>query len=226
MPIAFIEPVEPATVGESAYNQIRDDILSGALAPSQRLRLDRLKQDYGVSVSTLREILSRLSAEHLVIAEGQRGFHVAQISVVDLKEIAALRLLLECEAIEQSFAAGDIDWEGRVVAAHHKLALIEKQLVAGDKGQPGAWKRYDWEFHQALVSACGSSVLRDAYAAIYDRYLRYLLIAFTFRGEVAANEHDVLLDCALKRDSATARAVLAKHIKGCVDFAILTRAIS
>jgi DNA-binding GntR family transcriptional regulator len=226
MPAAFTDLDETATIGESAYKQIRDDILSGALRPAQRLRLERLKQDYGASVSTLREILSRLAAERLVVAEGQRGFHVAPISASDLKEIAALRLLLECEAVAQSFAAGDIEWEGRVVSAHHKLAHMERRLVAGDTDPPGAWKRYDWEFHQALVSACGSAVLRDAYAAIYDRYLRYLLIAFAFRGEVAANEHDMLLDCALKRDAATARAVLARHINGCVDYALATGAIA
>lgn len=226
MPAVFVEPSEPVSVGESAYKQIRDDILSGALAPGQRLRLDPMRQDYGASVSTLREILSRLAAERLVVAEGQRGFQVAPISLTDLKEIAALRLLLECDAIEQSFAAGDLDWEGRVVSAHHKLAQMERQLVAGDKGQPNSWKRYDWEFHQALVSACPSTVLRDTYAAVYDRYLRYLLVAFAFRGEVAADEHDALLDCALRRDARAARALLVKHIGGCIDYAIATGAIS
>jgi DNA-binding GntR family transcriptional regulator len=79
------------------------------------LRLDRLKQTYAASVSTLREILNRLSAEGLVLAEAQRGFQVMPISVAELKDIAALRLLLEKHAIAQSFRAGDLEWEGAVL---------------------------------------------------------------------------------------------------------------
>ena len=70
-------------------------------------------------------ILNRLTSEGLVLAEGQRGFEVAPVSAANLKELAALRMLLEGHALEQSFAAGDMEWEGRVVAAHHKLARME-----------------------------------------------------------------------------------------------------
>src|SRR5215203_1852345 len=121
------------TTGEAAYGRIRADILFGRLPPGSKLRLDRLRADYHASVSTLREILSRLSSEKLVVAEGQRGFEVAPISVKNLKEIAALRQLLEGHALEQSFKQGDVEWEGRVVAAHHKLALMEEQMEAGHR---------------------------------------------------------------------------------------------
>src|SRR6266699_1165529 len=50
------------TPGETAYRQIRADILFGRLLPSQKLKLDGLREHYGTSVSTLREILSRLSS--------------------------------------------------------------------------------------------------------------------------------------------------------------------
>ena len=67
----------------------------GRLRPGQKLRLEGLKEDYGVSVTTLREILNRLAAEGFVLAEGRRGFEVAPISAGNLKELAELRLLLE-----------------------------------------------------------------------------------------------------------------------------------
>ena len=53
------------------------DIVFGRLPPGKKLKLDTLKADYGPSVSTLREILNRLSSERLVVAEGQKGFEVA-----------------------------------------------------------------------------------------------------------------------------------------------------
>ena len=208
------------TVGEPAYRRLRADIIFGRLAPGEKLRLDRVSQAYGTSISTMRELLNRLGSEGLIVAEGQRGFEVAPVSPDDFREVAAMRQLLECHAIEQSFAAGDLDWEGRVVAAHHKLAVTEKRMIAGDRTDPETWKRCDWEFHHALISACGSKVLLQTHAAIYDKYLRYQMVAVIFRGEVAAREHQRLLECALARDAKTARDVLVVHIQSCVEHAL------
>ena len=71
---------EQEAVGDDGYRRIRTDIVFGRLRPGQKLRLEGLKEDYGVSVSTLREILSRLAAEGFVLAEGRRGFEVAAVS--------------------------------------------------------------------------------------------------------------------------------------------------
>src|SRR3954453_14269420 len=192
------------SISEKAYRQIRADIVFGKLNPGDKLKLDRLREDYHASVGTLRELLSRLVSEGLVIAEGQRGFEVAPISAQNLREIAALRLLLESHALRQSFHAGDMDWEGRVVSAYHKLSAIEKKLLGGERADPEIWKRYDWEFHHALISACGSNALLETHAPVYDKYLRYQMIAGVFRGEIAAHEHRKLMDCALSRDSKAA----------------------
>jgi len=217
--------IVPESIGENAYRRIRSDIIFGRAAPGQKLKLDRLKDDYGVSVSTLREILNRLASEGLVSAEGQRGFEVAPVSAANLKELAALRMLLEGHALEQSFAAGDMDWEGRVVSAHHKLASMERRMNEGDRNQTELWKRYDWEFHQALISACGSRVLMDTHAGVFDKYLRYQMVALSYRGEIAAREHKTLLDCTLQRDAATAKATLECHVSGGVEHALATHPI-
>lgn len=219
------EDLAPNSTGEQAYARIRADIIFGRLRPGQRLTLEKLRPVYGVGISTLREILSRLAPEGLVTAEGQRGFQVAPCSAEDLKEIGALRLLIEKSALQQSFQAGDMEWEGRVVAAHHKLARMEAGLRTGDNASTGQWKRYDWEFHQALVSACGSKALLDIHSGIYDRYLRYQMVFVIYRGAVAADEHKTLLACALSRNADEAQHVLERHIQGCIDFALQNRLI-
>lgn len=210
------------TVGESAYGRIRSDIIFGRIAPGQRLRLESMREVYGVGIGALREILSRLSGEGLVVAEGQRGFEAPAVTVSELRELADLRLLIEGRALAESFAAGDVEWEGRVVAAHHKLEVIEGRMIEGRREEAPAWKRYDWEFHQAMVSACGSRALLQAHANVFDRYLRYLMVAACFRGEVAALEHRRLRDSALARDAETAAAVLREHVAGCVSHVIAT----
>lgn len=204
-------------VGETAYRRIRTDIIFGRLAPGQRLTLDRMKEAYSASVSTLREILNRLASEGLIKAEGAKGFEVMPISPANLREVASMRQLLECHALKESFEAGDMEWEGRIVAAHHKLAQMEKAMAKGDQADAETWKRYDWEFHHALISACGSQVLLDMHALIYDRYLRYLMIAANYRGEAASGEHRTLLESGLARDWRTAQNALATHIQDCVN---------
>jgi len=213
-----------SSIGDSTYRRIRADIIFGRLQPGQKLKLDTLRDSYEASVSTLREILSRLASEGFVVAEGQRGFEVTPVSVENLREVAALRLLLETHALEQSFAAGDIEWEGNVVASHHKLATLEARMISGDRSDTELWKRYDWEFHQALIAACGSRVLMEAHAQVFDKYLRYQMIALSFRGNIAADEHRQFLDCALERDAAAAGQLLERHVSGGVEHALATRA--
>jgi DNA-binding GntR family transcriptional regulator len=217
---------QPIAVGESAYRRIRADIVFGRLQPGRKLKLDKLRADYGTSVSTLREILSRLQSERLVVAEGQKGFEVAPVSIANLREIAALRQLLEGDALEQSFRIGDMEWEGRVVAAHHRLARMEQRMAEGDMSSVEEWKQYDWQFHQALISACGSRMLIDTHAAVFDKYLRYQMIALSYRGEIAAREHALLLECAIERDAAHAREVLTRHVEGGVEHALATGTIT
>jgi DNA-binding GntR family transcriptional regulator len=205
------------SVGEATYLRIRTDIVFGRLSPGEKLKLERMKGAYGASVSTLRELLNRLTSEGLIVAEGLRGFQVAPVSRTDLREVAAMRLLLECHALKASLQNGELEWEGRVVAAHHKLSLLEKRMASGDKSQTELWKRYDREFHHALISACDSTALLETHASIYDKYLRYQMVAVVFRGEVAVQEHRKLLQAALARDWPTAHAVLVRHVQDCVE---------
>jgi DNA-binding GntR family transcriptional regulator len=208
-----------ASAGDIGYARIRGDIIFGRLKPGQRLRLETLKQTYGLSITTIREILNHLTADRLVLAENNRGFEVAPVSVEDLKGLAELRLVLECHAIERSFAQGDVEWEARVTAAHHKLASTE-HLMAADIGLIEQWKQYDSEFHQALISSCGSSPLMETHAAVFDRYFRYQMLTFKFREEEPARQHLELLRFAIARDAKRAKGVLRVHVNDCLEHAI------
>jgi DNA-binding GntR family transcriptional regulator len=201
------------TVGLSTYEAIRNDIIFGWLKPDTKLKLDNMKASYKASISTLRETLNRLASEGFVVAEEQRGFFVAPVSKADLREISDLRILLECTALRQSIENGDTDWEGTVASAHHKLHRMEQQMQSGDASQKELWKRYDSEFHQSLISACGSRNLLEIHGTIYDKYLRYQMQILTYRGKSAANEHKHLFEAALDRDADKADKILRQHIE-------------
>lgn len=212
----------PKSVGDIAYREIRQDIIAGVLLPGRKLKLEQLRTRYGTSVSTLREILSRLASEDLVIAEGQRGFEVAPATPENLREVADLRLLLEGHALNLSFAAGNLEWEGRVVAAHHKLAVVERQLLAGEIERTTQWVRYDFAFHNALISACGSQTLLELHASVFDRFVRYHMLAASFRGSAVRDDHLSLFELAMQRDAAKATEVLARHIESGVAYVLST----
>jgi GntR family carbon starvation induced transcriptional regulator len=209
-------------VGDVALRRIRDDIVAGVLPPGHRLRLEALRTRYDASVSTLREILNRLASESLVIAEGQRGFEVAAATADNLREVADLRLLLESHAIRLSLTSGDLDWEGRVVAAHHKLSVVEGQLLAGDIERTSQWVRYDFAFHNALISACGSRTLLDLHASVFDRFIRYHMLAASFRGSAVADDHRALFELAMQRDAGGIVSRLTNHIRSGVDYVLST----
>ena len=205
---------------QSTYSKIRGDIIFGSLQPGQKLRLEQVQRQYGVSVPTIREVLNRLASEGLVVVEDTRGFAVTPISPENLIELANLRKLVELHALEKSFRNGDVEWEASVVAAHYKLARMEERLMAGEEADRPEWKRYDFSFHQALIRACGSQELLALHGAVFDKYLRYQMIFLTFRGEIAASEHRELLDAALSRDFAKAANILELHIDGGVEHAL------
>ncbi len=209
------------TVGVSIYQRLRGDIIQGRLRPGQKLRLDQLRESYVAAASTLREALARLAADGFVLAEGQRGFEVAPISAAGLHEVAALRLLIEEHALARSFARGTLDWEARVLAAHHRLDSCEERLEAGDTSQVAQWRQADWQFHQELISACDSRVLMQTHAEVFDKYLRYQMIALAFRPAASRPEHLALCRAALARDTDRAVALLRDHIRAGVEHALI-----
>lgn len=212
-----VAPETSETVSDVVFRQLRQDIISGALAPGAKIKLEQAKDRYSISISSLREILSRLTTENLVLAEGQRGFEVSPASRKELEELADIRTVLECHAIGLSFAAGNLEWEGRIVAAHHKLAAAERKLLAGDASRTIDWVRFDWEFHQAIVSACNSSTLMVTLSSVFDRFLRYHMLAQSFRGNAVVEDHKLLFKLALKRDVEGARAIIRRHIQSGVE---------
>jgi len=203
------------TLTETLHELLRHDIILGVLPPGAKLKLEKLSKTYDVSVNTLRETLSRLAADGLVVAEGQKGFAVLPVSIEDLREITEMRQLLECHALKRSIAAADLDWEARVVGAYHKLSKVEELVEAEPEIYGEPWERANQEFHEALISNCRSRWLRLYLRAMYDHSRRYRMLSLKtkpFPRSQSAKEHRNILDAAIKRDGERASRLLADHI--------------
>lgn len=215
---AFSDPdATPRTLAEGAYLQVRRDIIEGRLAPGEKLRVEHLKDRYGIGAGTLREALALLLSDVLVVAEGQRGFHVAPISLQDLADITHTRVLLETNALRQSIRNGDVEWEAALVAAFHKLSNSEERLEE-KRDKPGnmrEWEQRNCGFHETLIAACDSRWQRYLIGLLYRQSERYRHLAITSNAmprDVHA-EHAAIIDAALKRDAERASRALEQHIR-------------
>jgi len=211
------------TLGELAYARLREDIVWGRLAPGDALRSDDLRERYGLGVSPLREALSRLAVERLVIAQGQRGYRVAPVSAAEAQDILSVRLLIEGDALARSLARGGVEWETAVMTAFHRLARAP--VPVGRGADPHAWAAAHRDFHMALLSACGSTWLLSYAGNLYDQAERYRLMRALRTPNAAlardiAAEHRELLDAALSRDAERAMAALREHYERTVDAAV------
>ncbi|KEO55428.1 GntR family transcriptional regulator [Thioclava pacifica] len=118
------------TLSSRIAEELLEAILSGALAPGQKINLDRLRKELEVSISPLREAVSRLVATGLVQFQDQLGYSVAPMSDADLHSIVELREQLEPMAMTRAIAQGSLDWESEVMAALH-LFKANAALTSG-----------------------------------------------------------------------------------------------
>lgn len=203
---------QPRTLTDQAYQQLRDDIIHGHLAPGTKLRIEPLRKQYGVGATPLREALSRLSSDGFVTIEGQRGFKVADMTPADLDDVTNLRVVLESQALTQSILKGDDSWEARIVAAFHRLSKIEESDEERDLAE---WEARNNAFHDALTSACHSKWLRRFYTVLYDQHKRYRNLARSDTHGIRDlhAEHRAIYDAALARDAEGACKANEYHIR-------------
>ena len=213
--VAEIRPPSAGTLTTVVSDRLRADILNGKRAPGTKVRLEELKTEFGVSWSPIREAVTRLAAEGLLLAEDQRGYRVAPASRGDLAEVLRLRMLLEPMALQQAIEKGNDDWEAGILTAHHLLGKVEDQRsTSGSDGVAVEWETRHRGFHDALISGCASPILLQFCHMLHDmndRYRRIFLQAHAFDRDVAA-EHKAILDVTLARKSEKAASLLRSHI--------------
>jgi GntR family carbon starvation induced transcriptional regulator len=199
-----------ATLAEAAFARLRADILSAKFRPGEKMHVERLRGEYGVGATPLREALSKLSSLALVVAEGQRGFRVAPVSIENLLDITKTRAWVEAAALRAAIAAGDRHWEAQIIAAAHRLKTCPKNDGARLSDE---WYRENREFHDALVGACNSRQTMAFRAQLYDLSDRYrrLSVRSGLSGRDFDAEHQRIMDAALARNADAAVAFTVEH---------------
>ena len=204
------------TLIERTYNQLRLDIIEGRLTPGEKLRVEHLKSRYEVGAGTLREAMSRLISDGLIVAEGQRGFRVAPIAIEDLEDITRTRIQLEIEALRQSIQHGDKVWRDKLTEVHDDLDALGNPGMNVDRKQ---WEYLNARFHAVLIESYASAwTLRflDMLSRHGERYRR-LAISLNLPGRDVQAEHRDIYNSAVSGNDVRAALALEAHIRATTD---------
>lgn len=200
---------------EVALQQMKRSIICCDLAPGEKLKVAELSKAYGLSSSPIREALNRLAQEGIVESSENKGFRVAELSLVDFEQITRLRCLLEGEALADAIRCGDDAWEAGVLAGFHRLSVIEKRISSVGVVLDDDWSARHKGFHWAMLSACPSDLMLGMINSLFDRaerYRRYCALRRTVERH-KGDEHKRLMEAVLARDSDKAVAMLQQHIR-------------
>lgn len=204
------------TLIEQAYTQLRDDIIEGRLAPGEKLRVEHLKARYGVGAGTLREAITRLSSDALVVAEGQRGFRVSPVALEELQDITSLRLQIELEALRRSIRQSDALWRAELTRTFQALCVYEQPIQPSDRKQ---WELLNARFHEVLIRPAATPwtlrVLRML-SRHSERYRRFTIGLHDPSRDVHA-EHEQIYQAAVAGQEARAALALEAHIRATPD---------
>jgi GntR family carbon starvation induced transcriptional regulator len=210
------------TQSDRVFDALRADILACHVEPGSKLRINEIAEAYEVSLGAVREALSRLGAEGLVIPESQKGYHVTPLSVAELLDLTEARIEVERIALTRSIERGDLEWETSLVAAWHKLSRIDERKPADRNYLSDEWAVAHAAFHKALVAACGSAKILQIRIQLYElaeRYRRYSAPLANSKRDVAG-EHQALFDAAMSRDASLAGRLIAEHLRRTVSLIV------
>lgn len=203
-------------LGIRAYAWLKRDIIRGVYPPGEKLLMSHLKARYELGVGPLREALSQLVSERMVVAISQRGYRVAAMSLAELDDIYDARAHLEALILTLAIARGDDLWEADILAKAHTLAKVVE--VKGADDALDVWDARHKAFHAAIVAGCGSPHLLQARASLFDQAERYrhLWLCETVFSEQALDakrrQHAALVEVVLARDATRAATMMREHL--------------
>lgn len=205
---------------EEAWQLLRDAIFTGRFAPGAPLRFAEMQALCGMSVSPVREALTRLVTEGLVETEHNRGYRVAPLSRRDLEDLVRTRIRIEGWALQRAIELGDERWEAQVMSSLHLLTRLPRRRAGEPRLMDPEWERRHNDFHRALIAACDSPATLNICRSLNERAdrFRHISLAYETGPRDVDAEHEAIAKAALARDAAGAQEALAMHYEQMVTY--------
>jgi DNA-binding GntR family transcriptional regulator len=200
-------------LSEQVYVHLKDAIMRGDHKPGEALKPQDLAGRQGVSLAVVREALVRLVGDGLADRLPNRGFAVPAFSDRRWQEVMDARRTLEPVLLRTSIERGDLDWEARVRAAHHRLARTPPFEPEEGAYYSAAWSEAHRVFHRTLLEGCGNPLLLETFDRMWTASeLARRWSAHRNPGRDHVGEHRRLEEAALARDADAAAEALVRHL--------------
>jgi DNA-binding GntR family transcriptional regulator len=197
-----------ANLGDSAFRQLRDEIVTGRLLPNERLVELDLSERLGVGRTAVRTALVRLEAEGLVTRERHRGAKVRLVDEREAIEILEARSVLEGLGVRHAAAIAERE---HVDALEAILARMRSRLDAGDL--LGASDE-NAVLHRRLLAMSGHATVERLIATLNSQIVRfqYRTIMVPGRPQQSFAEHAAIVDAVAHGDPPRAEAAMRDHL--------------
>jgi DNA-binding GntR family transcriptional regulator len=201
--------LKPATLREQARAALRAGIITGEIAAGELFSVGPVAERLGVSATPIREALSDLAHNGLVVVVRNRGFIVPELTAHDLNEILELRLLLEVPAVER--VVGRVSGEDLAACRTE----VDRGTRAAAEGDLSTFLEADREFHLRLLASLGNARLVAMVDRLRDQARLYGLKRLAAAGGLTASaeEHQRLLAAVEAEDAAAAGEQITLHLK-------------
>jgi DNA-binding GntR family transcriptional regulator len=205
-------PMKTLTLTASITEYLKNRIITGELAPGQKLNEISLTSELDVSSAPLREAFRILENEYLVVSIPRKGCFVTELSMEDCREIYQARETLECSAIDLLKAKNIRELPG--VAA--VVVETEEHLAVHSPDNPGPVSDNPNPFplfHIKLVEATGNEWLLRLYKSISATLARYQFMCYVHGMlDQTQKEHEQILDAIKRGAYGEAKKTLKAHI--------------
>ncbi|WP_448536554.1 GntR family transcriptional regulator [Pseudothermotoga sp.] len=204
-----METIERRSLKEEVLTKIKEFITKGRYVPGQRIVIDALAKELGVSVTPVREALHHLAAEGLVSVEPRKGFTVKKWEPKEIEDLLYLRMYLEklaCRLFIEKASERDIE----------ELSMIVKQMDdAVQNSDLEALTRFNSQFHDKIVQGSGNEELLKIMESLGTKLHRVRILSLSYPGrmEQSCIEHRAIFDAIVERNIALAEERVEEHIK-------------
>lgn len=201
---------------ELVYRRLKDQIISGDLAPGSRLIELNIAADFGVSRTPVREALKRLAAENLVLADPARGMIVHAPDAGEIEDVFVVRQALD--GLAARLAAHRI-----TPSELSRLRLIVdtmRQAIHADRREQIVIANQ--RFHDVIYSAAGNPMLARVASDLRDFVRRFSTLPFASpdRVEHVLAEHEAILEALQAHDPEAAHAASNRHLEAAREYLV------
>ncbi len=203
-------------LSDRAYERIKQDIIGCIFFPGAEISEAQLCAQYKLGKAPVRMALSRLAHDGLVRAIPRRGYMVTPVTLQDIHDVFALRLMLEPPAAR--LAAGRVDIK--------RLRVLDEICRAGyQAAEPKSITRFleaNKSFHVTIAQAAGNQRLTHAIEQLLDEMTRLLHLGLGSRDRTQEmqHEHRTLVRALVRGDGATAERICQEQIEAARDMVL------